>query len=54
MKVNEYLIVYRNIATGMLGTDHIQALNARQAADIVRNDETIEIIDVAKVCKNWK
>ncbi len=54
MKVSEYLIVWRDKKNMTIGTDHIQALSAQQAVDFISGDSSIEIIDVAKVCKNWK
>lgn len=55
MKVYEYLVMWRDDEEMLGGTDYIQALNAQQAADFVRGDsKTIKIIEVARVCKNWK
>lgn len=55
MRVNEYLVMWRDDEELLGGTDYIQALNAQQAANIIRGDsKTIYIIEVARVCKNWK
>lgn len=52
-KVSEYRVYYRE---GDERHDiYIQALSAQQAADIVRiSADYIEVIEVAKVVKNWK
>ena len=53
MKVYEYLVLWRNTANGAEGKDFIQALDAQGAADVVKCDG-IEVLSVARVCKNWK
>lgn len=54
LKVNEYLVMWRNEKEGLCGTDYIQALTAQQAADIIGDgDKNIEIVEVALVCKDW-
>ena len=55
MRVSEYIVMWWNDAACEGGTDYIQALTAKQAAEFVKgNDENIEILEVAKVCKNWR
>lgn len=54
LKVNEYLVMWRNEKEGFRGTVYIQALTAQQAADIICDgDKNIEIVEVALICKDW-
>lgn len=54
MKVNEYLVMWKNESKCMSGRDYIQALNAQQAADIIWDgDKNTVIVEVALICKDW-
>lgn len=55
MKVSEYVVMWRDEKNCLSGTDYIQALNPKQAVEfLIGADENIEVVTVAKVCKNWK
>lgn len=55
MKVNRYIVIALN-EKGEIQQDYIQALNAKQAVNILYSDkmDEIEILDVAKCLKHWE
>lgn len=55
----EHVSTYRVywVLENLSGDEYIQALNAQQAVDFIREysaPEGAEIVDVAKVVNNWK